>query len=937
MSSDTTEESSTKTSGASSLAPSTALSLETSVTLAVSIDDNDASPPHLPGSSEESQHPVDPKVPGKSDGIRDEPEANVAEPTRSEIEARFATLRRKLRYGDYISESRLFDDDDKATFLLKSMRSVQWIHEALTALNTKKEPEEPEPTVRLIATPEAKHLTWKEWEASSGSNSVPHSALYILSEEPNSMAKQLPSRIRICSLAAKRIIDTMFDDNIPWSSNCPIVLLRPYKLLTYYDQKIRDRLSELEKSCSDHLQQTADEKEAEIETGGRFEIEGTQIFATGTNWSTLTLKEKQEAAKDLRVVVSFMDEYLAPLAPSGLLFRAERLVRFSELWHFLIPGSLVYVRDRTVPQKIWKVLQGSGGRRPLSTNSDSADALALGARWLREKRNPFSLDCYYIDYDGTDFVRVIRTFTIEEFPDAQQAKLLQILPISIAEQEGLVKERDLMERGKAFIKCATMPYKYMYYRGRSLSHAPNGDVLTRPFPGSLGSIAVLSDFIESPVVVDFERCLQLVPDWSPTRSTEELLKGPENELNGDGADDNIEDDRVWDVRMLKEILPKKEAWEDLQINLSHKKVIESLMRSHFEKSKSQRRQFDLIQDKGKGLIILLHGVPGVGKTSTAETVAEYYNKPLLPITCGDLGLTPQDVEKNLQKSFALAQAWQCVLLLDEADVFLAERSRDSIERNALVSVFLRVLEYYEGVLFLTTNKDRRPEFKPVWNGRQIRNAFQTAVALAEVQQKVGMGIKVTESHFEQVSLVSNEFNTYLWRTKLQRGDDVLNLKKGYRDDTFRDTVPSYANDGYANNLAMATMQNFTPQATGAPGPSYPVSSMPIWGSHRQDGSGQPAQANNASFMPGFSPFGTQQPPQQQSSFQASGYQQQPAQTSVYAQSGQQQQQQLPASYGNAGGQSFAGGGPAGSGALQQGQNQGLPSQQSLYNHHGYSG
>lgn len=51
---------------------------------------------------------------------------------------------------------------------------------------------------------------------------------------------------------------------------------------------------------------------------------------------------------------------------------------------------------------------------------------------------------------------------------------------------------------------------------------------------------------------------------------------------------------------------------------------------------------------------------------------------------GDLGITARDVEVKLQYSFQLAQAWDCVLLLDEADIFLAERTED-ISRNALVS------------------------------------------------------------------------------------------------------------------------------------------------------------------------------------------------------------------------------------------------------------
>ena len=76
---------------------------------------------------------------------------------------------------------------------------------------------------------------------------------------------------------------------------------------------------------------------------------------------------------------------------------------------------------------------------------------------------------------------------------------------------------------------------------------------------------------------------------------------------------------------------------------------------------------------------------GVGKTSTAECVAEATGKPLFPITCGDLGLTPEHVEKTLRDTFHLAQLWDCVLLLDEADIFLAQRNKTDLQRNALVS------------------------------------------------------------------------------------------------------------------------------------------------------------------------------------------------------------------------------------------------------------
>jgi len=153
---------------------------------------------------------------------------------------------------------------------------------------------------------------------------------------------------------------------------------------------------------------------------------------------------------------------------------------------------------------------------------------------------------------------------------------------------------------------------------------------------------------------------------------------------------------------------KEKAFESLQISSEHKTLIESLVYSHFQKRKNESSveiaTQDLIRGKGKGVIILLFGAPGVGKTATAEALAQKFDKPLFPITCGDLGFTPESVENSLHEIFRLAHLWDCVLLLDEADVFISQRQRDDPQRNALVSVFLRMLEYYNGILFLTTNR-----------------------------------------------------------------------------------------------------------------------------------------------------------------------------------------------------------------------------------------
>jgi hypothetical protein len=64
---------------------------------------------------------------------------------------------------------------------------------------------------------------------------------------------------------------------------------------------------------------------------------------------------------------------------------------------------------------------------------------------------------------------------------------------------------------------------------------------------------------------------------------------------------------------------------------------------------------------------------------------------------------PKKLEGQLSDIFELAGHWKALLLLDEADVYLRQRSDDH-NRNFLVSVFLRMLEYYKGIGFLTTNR-----------------------------------------------------------------------------------------------------------------------------------------------------------------------------------------------------------------------------------------
>jgi SpoVK/Ycf46/Vps4 family AAA+-type ATPase len=227
------------------------------------------------------------------------------------------------------------------------------------------------------------------------------------------------------------------------------------------------------------------------------------------------------------------------------------------------------------------------------------------------------------------------------------------------------------------------------------------------------------------------------------------------------------------VSGLRAISFNEEAFQRLVLPVARKNIISALVSSYKLKPGEERGLTDVIAGKGEGTIFLLHGPPGCGKTLTAEAVAESLHKPLYVVSMGELGTTPETLEDKLLEVLELCASWGALVLIDEADMLLEARLGSDIVRNAMVCVMLRLLEYYHGVLFLTTNRvnaldpafqsrvqcalrydaldrDSRtkiwtdllsragagPEIEPTLlavhklNGRQIKNVLQLALALA---------------------------------------------------------------------------------------------------------------------------------------------------------------------------------------------------------------
>jgi len=207
-------------------------------------------------------------------------------------------------------------------------------------------------------------------------------------------------------------------------------------------------------------------------------------------------------------------------------------------------------------------------------------------------------------------------------------------------------------------------------------------------------------------------------------------------------------DKVWlefNVELLHPIVWNDEAFASLVLPGDRKVLLQSLVEAH----DADLGFDDFVRGKGHGLVVNLFGPPGVGKTLTAEATSEHVRRPLYLIGGGDLGTRASEMDRELQRVFDVAASWGAIVLIDEADVFLEERSLHDLERNAIVAVFLRHVEYYRGILFLTTNRIKT--FDPAFLSRiHVALHFQELSKSAKAQ--------VWRSFLSKVGVSSTDIN-----------------------------------------------------------------------------------------------------------------------------------------------------------------------------------
>ncbi|PQE03869.1 hypothetical protein CJF30_00006594 [Rutstroemia sp. NJR-2017a BBW] len=329
----------------------------------------------------------------------------------------------------------------------------------------------------------------------------------------------------------------------------------------------------------------------------------------------------------------------------------------------------------------------------------------------------------YWSFDGT-FQKRVEQLNIGYLPSSSITEVFSIrelsfYPIKYAEAS---LEVALKKRGMMFWKCRLR--NYVSYLGEPYDGLQHTDLrfmidtatynmmhAARPDNSVKGQSEIGPDMMsrdEPPLDDQFLLCLPKMRIPIPVMLHLLTIRVP----------DNLDVSRIIPVRWDREL------FDSLILEQSAKELIFALVTNQINTKKAT----DLRGGKGNGLIILLHGTsgPGTGKTLTAESIAEVYEKPLYRVTCGDIGTKPEEVEKSMDGSLLLqyleavlllGRTWDCVILLDEADSFIEQRRTSDLQRNAVVSEFwtttmvrsaLKIREIVDttsiGILILTSNR-----------------------------------------------------------------------------------------------------------------------------------------------------------------------------------------------------------------------------------------
>ncbi|KAL6714398.1 hypothetical protein ACLMJK_007821 [Lecanora helva] len=397
----------------------------------------------------------------------------------------------------------------------------------------------------------------------------------------------------------------------------------------------------------------------------------------------------------------FMSIELRDSLQTFRLARTQNHHTFDDLWTAYVSGELVFERHRGFIS-CYQII----GCIPPRSNDD----------WVVEHKA--------WDYDANAFGFKHSKTRISRFHGAQHGTQLKLVParsLPSAEWESI--KADCISRGHIWfqLQAGNHHFNYGAMAGRIDTEAHKLE----------------TTYVRGRVIVDthafYERNPSLIPELKRAgRIAREDLPQQHCSLTEEQAllappylgGMSLDKDK-WGyflIDNLKAIDWVPTLWDNLELESVRKGILLDLV-DGYDPSKYGK------SEKGRGLVVFLMGPPGSGKTLTVESLAEFKRRPLYKTSPSQwkdrMHIDPENdftPEEKFRSIFRLAHRWNAILMMDEADSIISQSDhkppalQGDMKIFSIIKVyikmlitylaFLREVETYRGIAFLTSNMDR---------------------------------------------------------------------------------------------------------------------------------------------------------------------------------------------------------------------------------------
>jgi hypothetical protein len=348
----------------------------------------------------------------------------------------------------------------------------------------------------------------------------------------------------------------------------------------------------------------------------QLEEEGTERF-----------KDDAQSAEQLRMLLDWIRSHFETeiQAYEKCMSGDLKAIAYERLWTLFRPGTIIHS----------KVLQQNRAFRVRDTWYDEGEMPGMGVK------------VEFIDFDGERLGTRKTELFIPQYLGTRELSELSTMPLDMHDDAEEIKT-ELLERGRKFESY--IGQHYLQYEGVALKKAEMG-------------MGYVRFNVNGRVMIDCKTYHRLEPNDTfgvKELAGDETAKREKARRRGVGATEFVKEKKEFDklsdenacltnatVRgysftvkrfleffadQLEPIDWNTSCFDNLVLDAETKKTVRALVSMHAQKRDTLD---DIVKGKGQGLVCVLHGPPGVGKTLTAECVAEYVQRPLYMVSSGD--------------------------------------------------------------------------------------------------------------------------------------------------------------------------------------------------------------------------------------------------------------------------------------------------------------